>query len=143
MAQVTTTKKFHTKHLFSILGGDEADLSTNGLALDADGEKVLTVSLKGDGVTPITQAELEGIVDAYTYDPKWEPVGPERDWRTKLEGELAWLRNEVATAPAAGTTTTNNVVARVDAVIQHLKRLDRDLIRVFENILNNVKDSTE
>lgn len=69
MATVTTTKQFHTKQLFELLGGNLADLSTNGVPLNSAAEKEMTVTVKGDGETPITQTDLDAIVANYVYDP--------------------------------------------------------------------------
>lgn len=80
MATIKTTKKFHLRQLADLLGGDLHDVSTTplegpdglvGVPLDADGEKEITVTVKGDGETPITQEELETLVASYTYDPNY------------------------------------------------------------------------
>lgn len=88
MATVTTTKQFHMEQLFELLGGDDADVSTNGFALDDPAEKEITVTVKGDGETPITQAELETLVTNYTYDPDYGKDPEEKDLdaiRTKAQ----------------------------------------------------------
>lgn len=79
MATVRTTKQFHTKQLFDLLGGLYADVSTNGVPLDSTNEKEITVTVKGDGETPITQAELDALVASYTYDPNYGRTQDEID----------------------------------------------------------------
>ena len=42
-----------------------------GVPLDSEAEKEITVTVRGDGVTPITQEELEALVADYAYDPDY------------------------------------------------------------------------
>lgn len=100
MATITTSKKFHPRHIFALLGGDLADLSTNGIPLDADGEKVLMVTVKGDGETPITQEELDAIVASYTYDPDFGKTEEEREF-SRLRAKAQAVFNGTDTFTAA------------------------------------------
>lgn len=74
MPTIKTTKRIDAFEFHELLGGDASDLSTTpiehpdgtieGVPLDAVGEKEITVTVKGDGETEITEAELKAAIDA-------------------------------------------------------------------------------
>lgn len=102
------------------------------------------VSITGSVLNVATDAtydQVAALLAAHVPDPDFGRSITERQWRAKLLSELTWLEGEVATAPASGTTTNGNAVARLDAVIQHIKRLDRDLIRLVRYVMDNVMDA--
>jgi hypothetical protein len=135
MGQVITTQQINSAQLADALGGGVA-LTFYGAREDSTAEK--TVEAVGK-----TDQEISTALASITYDPYYSADLTEIEWRDIIEADLAWLQNEVDTAPGPGTTTSGNAVTRLDAVIQHVKKLDRGLIRVFEFILNNVKDTDE
>lgn len=133
MGQVTTTAQINAAQLADALGGNVA-ITFYGAKESSTAEKTVEVAGKTD--QEITTA-LAGI----TYDPNYTADLTKVNWRTKLEAEIAWLTNEIATLPADGTTTSGNSVNRIDLIIQHLKRVDRDIVRLMEFVLNHTLDS--
>lgn len=97
MATVTTTKQFKTNELFALLGGPGADLSTNGKPLDSAESKEITVTVKGDGKTPITQAELESLIAGYTFDPD-SGLTPDQKRKKELAAKTDLTPSETAEA---------------------------------------------
>lgn len=93
MAKTTTTKRFHTKQMFELLGGDLADLSTNGVPLDSDQEKEITVTVKGDGETEMTQAELDTLVADYVFDPNYGKPAEEVSLKDEIAQRLQTLHD--------------------------------------------------
>lgn len=90
MATIKTTKPIDPFELHTLLGGDLSDVSTTprivgeetriqvddegnevevvvpileGIPLDSKGEKTITATVKGDGETPITEAELRAAIE--------------------------------------------------------------------------------
>ncbi len=113
MATVKTTKRFNREQLFDLLGGDLADVSTTpqvvgtttdddgnevpiyeGVPLDAEGDKEIIVTVKGDGKTPITQSELEVILDSAEDE---DVVQTEREAK---ENEIETLLSKTNPTPA-------------------------------------------
>lgn len=139
MPKTATTKELNLTQLTAELGG--IGISTHDTEWEDDqGNEVQGVEVEAHSEI-LTKQQLDDAITNHVPDPNWRPPGPEKDWRTKLEQELTWLRDQVATAPAAGTTTSGNVVARVDSLIQYNKRLARDLIRLIEFIRDRNMDA--
>lgn len=95
----------------------------------------MTDKLANGERVPLTPEE-QAAYDARQLEP--DPDQERREdyagFLAKLSGEIAWLESEIATAPAQGTTTSGNAVARLDALLQHVKRLDRGLVRLAKNV---------
>lgn len=106
-----------------------------GIAVEADGR--LSLDLPEEH-----EAAVGAVVAAHTGEPS-SVQQVDIDWRDRLQAELAWLENEIATAPAPGTTTNGNAVARLDALIQHQKRIDRDLIRLVRFLRDGMRDTED
>lgn len=112
-------KQFHTKQLFELLGGDLADVSVTpkvvgtevdeegnetdileGIPLDSPEEKEITITVKGDGVTEMTQVELEALVADYVYDADYEKPPEELSLENEIEQRLQTLDDATKTAAA-------------------------------------------
>lgn len=127
MATIKTTKQFHAEHLFELLGGDLADLSVTprqvgtemvtefdedgneiqverpvyeGIPLDSTEEKEIVVTVKGDGVTPVSQTELDALAADYVYDPDYGKEPEEISLEDEIAARLQALDDATKTATA-------------------------------------------
>lgn len=93
---------------------------------DIDGDKVIVYEDIKDTTA------VQTVIDAYTYDPTWEPPGPDRDWRQTLQAEIEYFDNQLTNWP-----TSSPGPAFVATLV---RRLVRNQLRLLRLIRDNVQD---
>lgn len=121
-AQVTTQKDINPEQLKAEMGCD------------------VFTSEAGIVQAEVEEATLQAAVDAHTADPGWRAPGPERDWRTLIENEVAYIADQLSSWPTNANTNTE-ALQRVNFLLGATKRLARNQERILKYIRDQVMDA--
>lgn len=102
-----------------------------GIPLDSDLEKEIVVTVKGDGVTAMTQAELDTLVANYTYDPNYGKEPEEVTVQDEVTTGLQALDDATATKATWDALTVEQRQETTRLAIQAFVKVVRFIAKRF------------